>query len=103
MIPSPKSNHLTTTREPPQTIPVHISNGNRPKQSAPRPQPVQQRQVQTPTSDKKVLLLGDSILKGVNSKGLTKGVHKNSLAGATIQDLCCWRLMYVFIFLVKLR
>ena len=38
-------------------------------------------------SDKKILLLGDSIINRINTKGLVKGVHKNSKGGATLQHL----------------
>ena len=34
-----------------------------------------------------MLLLGDSIIKGVNTKGLANGVHKHSISGGNIQQL----------------
>ena len=62
---------------------MHITNGNKP--SVTRQRQSQQRHVQQ--NEKKVLLLGDSILKGINTQGLIKGVHKDSKGGATIQEL----------------
>ena len=61
---------------------LHITNGN--KSSVTRQRPSQQRPVQL---NEKVLLLGDCILKRINTKGLIKGVHKDSKGGATIQEL----------------
>ena len=34
-----------------------------------------------------ILLLGDSIISGVNTRGLLTGVHKNSKGGTTVQNL----------------
>ena len=34
-----------------------------------------------------LLLIGDSILNGVNTKGLVKGIQKHSKGGATVNDL----------------
>ena len=39
------------------------------------------------TSRGKLLLIGDSILNGVNTKGLVKGIQKHSKGGATVNDL----------------
>ncbi|MEW8547726.1 MAG: GDSL-type esterase/lipase family protein [Candidatus Thiodiazotropha sp.] len=39
------------------------------------------------TSKGKLLLIGDSILSGVNTKGLIKGIQKHSKGGATVNDL----------------
>ena len=82
---SPRPSHQNTAIETPQTIPVIISNGN--KQQVSRPRIAPQRPPQKQSSEQKVLLLGDSILKGVNTKGLIKGMHKDSKGGATIPDL----------------
>ena len=38
-------------------------------------------------NDEKILLLGDSIISGINTKGLVKGLHKNSKGGATLQHM----------------
>ena len=78
----PTPSYTTTSSGTPQNIPVHITNGNKP--SVTRQRPSLQRPVQ---QNEKVLLLGDSILKGINTKGLIKGVHKDSKGGATIQEL----------------
>ena len=39
------------------------------------------------TSRGKLLLIGVSILNGVNTKGLVKGIQKHSKGGATVNDL----------------
>ena len=39
------------------------------------------------TSRGKLLLIGDSILNGVNTKGLVKGIQKHSKGRATVNDL----------------
>ena len=38
-------------------------------------------------NDEKILLLGDSISSGINTKGPVKGLHKNSKGGATLQHM----------------
>ena len=78
----PTPSYTTTSSGTPQNIPVHITNGNKP--SVTRQRPSLQRPIQ---QNEKVLLLGDSILKAINTKGLIKGVHKDSKGGATIQEL----------------
>ena len=35
----------------------------------------------------KILLIGDSILNGINTKGLVKGIQKHAKGGATVQDI----------------
>lgn len=45
------------------------------------------QQTQRPTSKRNILLMGDSILNKVNTKGLTDTVHKHSVSGATLQTL----------------
>ena len=35
----------------------------------------------------KTLLIGDSILHPINSKGLIRGLHKHSRGGATVSDI----------------
>ena len=64
----PNPSYTITSSETPQNIPVHITNGIKP--SVTRQRPSQQRHVQQ--NEKKVLLLGDSILKGINTKSLIK-------------------------------
>ena len=41
----------------------------------------------SPQQHNKVLFLGDSIIKGVNSKGLKSGIHKNFKSGGNIQTM----------------
>ena len=91
---NPRSHLINET---PQQIPVIINNGmNRMKSTAEtltrnhtqakeaRIQPAASTQVH---KEEKILLLGDSIISGVNTKGLTKGVHKHSKGGATLQHM----------------
>lgn len=48
----------------------------------------QQRSFVAPTTSRsRILFIGDSILNGVNTKGLVKGIQKHSKGGATVQDL----------------
>ncbi len=42
----------------------------------------------------KTLLVGDSIINGVNEKGLIAGVHKRSVSGATVQTIVIKLSMY---------
>ncbi|MCU7800227.1 MAG: SGNH/GDSL hydrolase family protein [gamma proteobacterium symbiont of Lucinoma myriamae] len=46
------------------------------------------------TSTGKILLIGDSILHGVNTKGLVTGVQKHSKSGATVNDIISEISMY---------
>ena len=57
------------------------------KDNSNRASPRDRRKTLTPskTSDK-TLLIGSSILHGINPKGLKHGVHKHSKSGATIQS-----------------
>ena len=40
-----------------------------------------------PQQQNNVLFLGDSIIKGVNPKGLKSGIHRNSKSGGNIQTM----------------
>ncbi|MES9882521.1 MAG: SGNH/GDSL hydrolase family protein [Sedimenticola sp.] len=44
--------------------------------------------------EKKTLLIGDSILHGVNENGLKRGIHKRSIGGATIHTIVNELSMY---------
>lgn len=68
---------------------IETIQGNRPtvtanKQNKPEPicQSVKKNQIQS-----KTLLVGSSILHGINPQGLFKGVHKHSISGAGIDSL----------------
>lgn len=52
-----------------------------------RPQTVHKVVSNNTHSGKKLLMIGDSILHGVNVKGLKNNVHKHSVSGATINTL----------------
>ena len=41
----------------------------------------------SPQQQNKVLLLGDSIINGVNRRGLKSGIHKNSKSGGNIHTI----------------
>ena len=83
----------TQRQEMPQPIPVIINHGSnsRPPQQNNGKQVPTRNQIRQPRADsntqKRVLLLGDSIIKGVNTKGLADGVHKHSNSGGNIQTL----------------
>ena len=64
----------------PQPVPVRITNRN------------QQRT--PPRTQHRTLLVGDSLMKGVNSKGLKTGVTVCAKAGATIKDI--WNEVSVY-------
>ena len=87
-------------QETPKAIPVIISQGSKQTQvraNRGKQQPVinqdrqsrtedrqprtEDRQPRTEETQQRVLLLGDSIIKGVNTKGLANGVHKHSISG----------------------
>ena len=93
-------------QETPKAIPVIISQGSKQTQvreNSGKQQPVinqdrqprtedrqprtEDRQPRTEETQQRVLLLGDSIIKGVNTKGLANGVHKHSISGGNIQQL----------------
>ena len=82
--------------ETPQQIPIIINNGiNRKKSSDQNTRSSMERKeyriqlssASQTRSDEKILLLGDSIINGINTKDLVKSVHKNSKGGATLQHL----------------
>ena len=62
----------------PQPVPVRITNRADPGSNQ-RPPP--------PKENNRTLLVGDSLLKGVNSKGLKNGVTVCAKGGATIKDI----------------
>ena len=82
--------------ETPKQIPVIMNNRFNSKKPAPVNfgKPVQRREPMTHSTnaaqrwnDEKILLLGESIISGINTKGLVKGLHKNSKGGATLQHM----------------
>ena len=89
---------LLCNNEEAQPIPVRISNGSRGSQESSNPSSpaarfttrihTQSRNIPSSTRcEKKILLLGDWIIGGVNTRGLVTGVHKNPKGGATVQNL----------------
>ena len=91
-------------------MPVIITNRNiEPVQEAPK-----KRQQPSPfssspaarmetTSRGKLLLIGDSILNGINTKGLVKGIQKHGKGGATVKDLLDEISLYEFLGMHHLR
>lgn len=94
---------VTTTPKP---IPVHVTDRNVPIHTASRntgtfsqPRPTssgyenQRRRKETTNSrtfsthQERTLLLGDSVIKGINPRGLKKGITICARGGATIQDI----------------
>ena len=76
------SRRITT----PQPVPVHITNRNRTQNNNRNTAALNQS---TTTSSKplQTLVVGDSVLKGINSKGLESGVRICSKNGAKIKDI----------------
>ena len=74
--------------EIPQSIPVIINHGNntRHPQTVNRKPDIPRTNPGNNGTHKRVLLLGDSIIGGINTKGLTE-THKHSNSGGTIQNL----------------
>ena len=77
----------TLTMTTPQPVPVRVTNRNQSQPS--RDDYIIGRSLTTSPSaqQKRVLVLGDSILKGINSRGLRKGVKICSKPGATVSDI----------------
>ena len=74
--------------EIPQSIPVIITHGNntRHPQTVNRKPDIPRTNPGNNETHKRVLLLGDSIIGGINTKGLTE-THKHSNSGGTIQNV----------------
>ena len=71
-----------------RTSPINDRSPPNDQLNTPRRTPAE-RQVQTDnsTSQKNVLILGDSILHGINPKGLKNNVHKHSVSGGQIKTI----------------
>lgn len=72
---------LTST---PRPIPC-----NPPSRAQPtvRSRPVPKPRISTQSKNKKILLIGDSIVSGINPKGLKGNIYKHGIGGATIDVL----------------
>lgn len=55
------------------------------KQTQPKPKP--RKTLQSTAIPKKILLMGDSIITGINTKGLKDKVYKHGISGATVDSL----------------
>ena len=76
---------LTSTPAPGSGIPATQSQET--PQMA-RPRPVIRPTPSVPSQPaKKILLIGDSILNGINKEGLKENIYKHGISGATIQTL----------------
>ena len=94
MIPSQRkpdqSRRITTT---PQPVPVHITNRNQAQHNiGEKTDP--NRSFLTSRSTRKTLIVGDSILKKINPKGLENGVRICKKNGAKIKDI--WNEVAVY-------
>ena len=79
-----------STTPTPRPVPVRVTNRNSPVHSTRSTFNTEFQGSQAETSSarqKRTLIIGDSILKGVNSRGLKKGVKICTRSGATINDL----------------
>ena len=87
VIPTSRIPVATTQHVPvlssPQPVPVRVTNRNMPNQQ----QSLISQTNNSSTSQKKNLLIGDSILKGINYRGLKNGVKICARSGALINDL----------------
>ena len=78
--------HLTSTPVPGSAIPTQI----RETPQTVRPRPVirpTRRAPSQPAAATKTLLIGDSIINGINKNGLMDNVYKHGISGATIQTI----------------
>ena len=73
----PEARHKT----PVQQVPVRITTRDTTRQTQSSRPVTSQRQTD------KTLLIGDSLLNPVNTKGLIRGTHKHARSGATISDI----------------
>lgn len=92
---------LTSTPRPKQHQPSgHRSSSNassREPQPATRPRPVPKPRTslqQSQTSPKKILLIGDSLISGINKNGLKDNVYKHGISGATVDTVLNELLVY---------
>ena len=73
----PEARHKT----PVQQVPVRITTRDTTRQTQ------SSRPVTSQCQTDKTLLIGDSLLNPVNTKGLIRGTHKHARSGATISDI----------------
>ena len=81
---------LTSTPAPgPGHMPIPLQETPQPTRPQPgRPRPgTRPAQPMPPQSAKKILLIGDSIINGINKRGLTERVYVQGISGAKIQSL----------------
>ena len=75
---------LTSTPIVPRPWSQVVEN-QQPKQSQPKPR--QQTTFRPKPTTKKILLMGDSLISGINKNGLKEKVYKHGISGATIDTL----------------
>ena len=75
---------LTSTPIVPRPWSQVVEN-QQPKQSQPKPR--QQTTFQPKPTTKKILLMGDSLISGINKNGLKEKVYKHGISGATIEEI----------------
>ena len=76
---------LTSTPILPRPTWTHVVGTRQPNQSEPKPKV--SKTSHTKATAKKILLMGDSIITGVNIKGLKDKVYKHGISGATVDTL----------------
>ena len=82
-------NNNSKRRDNEQKIQV-IINGRSSDQRTSQNRPLAARRIESARkskSKKNILLMGDSILNRINTKGLNSNVHKHSVSGATLENL----------------
>lgn len=78
--PRPNRHQQSQRPRPSPSFEHHLSTRSRP---VPKPR----TSIQSQTGLKKILLIGDSIVSGINQNGLRKNVYKQGISGATIDSL----------------
>ena len=81
----PNDTRLTSTPVVPRQW-SQVVEIQQPKQSQPKSRP--ETTIQPKPTSKKILLMGDSIISGINKNGLKEKVYKHGISGATIDTLC---------------
>ena len=81
----PNNMRLTSTPIMPRLTWSQVAETQQPKQTEPNPRP--QRMSQPKSMAKKILLMGDSIITGINKNGLKDKVYKHGISGATVDTL----------------
>ena len=81
----PNNMRLTSTPIMPRPTWSQVAETQQPMQSETNPRP--RKTTQPKSTPKKILLMGDSIITGINRNGLKDKVYKHGISGATVDTL----------------